>query len=507
MAAPHVAAPHVAVPHVAAPRIAAPGVTRAAPHVYAPHAHVYAPRAMAPRMASPRSNVPHIATSHGGLGLRSLGRASGHASAVTRAHALPHTQAPSRAALARTRPGFAQQLQHPGIAARSRLPVGGRALGTAGLERLSRQSAMHAPGGRRVGPMGVNGFGRNRHVALGVYGHFVRPPGHAFARFDRHNRDFARRRFHAGFVGWVGPVFWPYADYDIIDYSVWPYDYGDVFWSYGPDDIADAVFWPYGTEDLGAYTEVLPGGTSRHGRRHATRAARTPVSRTDLSEVCGAGDARGIADWPIRQIGEVVQPDEAQGAALDELTRATLEASKVIREACPRQPPATPAGRLGVMESRLEAMRHAVDIVRPALKKFYDLLSDEQKARFNALAAPRSDAERAALARDCADEAARVAQWPVDQIDRVVRPTTAQRQSLDDLRVAIAQSADQLKGSCPAELAATPPGRLDQVARRIDALRSAVTGIREKLEQFYGSLDDEQKARFNTIGTAGRSQS
>jgi hypothetical protein len=355
--------------------------------------------------------------------------------------------------------------------------------------------------------MGAAGFGHNRHVAPGVYGHFVRPPGHAFARFDRHNRDFARRRFHAGFVGWIGPVFWPYADYDIIDYSVWPYDYGDVFWSYGPDDIADAVFWPYGTEDLGAYTEVAPvapGGRSRHGRRYATRTARAAVaSGTDLAEVCGAGDARGIADWPTRQIAEVVQPDDVQRAAFDELTRAALEASKVLREACPSQPPATPAGRLGVMQSRLEAMRHAVDIVRPALSKFYDLLSDEQKARFNALAAPRNDADRAALARDCADDAARVGQWPIDQIDRVVRPTAAQRRSLDDLRGAISQSADQLKGSCPTELAATPPGRLDQEARRIDALRSAVANIRNKLEQFYGSLDDEQKARFNTIGTAG----
>ena len=38
------------------------------------------------------------------------------------------------------------------------------------------------------------------------------------------------------------------------------------------------------------------------------------------------------------------------------------------------------------MESRLEVMLAAVKIVRPALNGFYQSLSDEQKARFNAVA-------------------------------------------------------------------------------------------------------------------------
>jgi hypothetical protein len=37
------------------------------------------------------------------------------------------------------------------------------------------------------------------------------------------------------------------------------------------------------------------------------------------------------------------------------------------------------------MEQRLAATLTAVKSVEPALTKFYDLLSDEQKARFNAL--------------------------------------------------------------------------------------------------------------------------
>ena len=37
------------------------------------------------------------------------------------------------------------------------------------------------------------------------------------------------------------------------------------------------------------------------------------------------------------------------------------------------------------MQQRIEAMISAVQTVQPPLEKFYDLLSDEQKARLNAL--------------------------------------------------------------------------------------------------------------------------
>jgi hypothetical protein len=35
------------------------------------------------------------------------------------------------------------------------------------------------------------------------------------------------------------------------------------------------------------------------------------------------------------------------------------------------------------MERRLKAMQDAINIVQPALDRFYSSLSDEQKARFN----------------------------------------------------------------------------------------------------------------------------
>ena len=42
--------------------------------------------------------------------------------------------------------------------------------------------------------------------------------------------------------------------------------------------------------------------------------------------------------------------------------------------------------RIDAMEQRLDAMLRAINIVQPALEKFYGSLSDEQKERFNRLA-------------------------------------------------------------------------------------------------------------------------
>jgi hypothetical protein len=525
--APHVAAPtpHAAAP--AAPRAAAPAFHAMAPtHFSAPAAapHPMASRLAAPHMAAPMA-VPrggsfaarpigrpmvhelhrpgnHVTTfartpslGRAGIGHASLGHAAlGHASLGGAAH--------GRYREAHGRYGEARSLTHRldigQSTARSHHRTVERALAAGGADRLSRQGASrdHAADKVVVTRDGLHGRFLHHDGDRDHDGHH-----HDWGRFAQHDRDHARHRFHHGFIGWAGPVFWPYADYDIVDYTVWPYDYGEEFWSYGSDDIVDGIFLPSTADDAAA---APPDRRSRRSRR----AAPARAAAGSFAEACGAEGARGIADWPVRQIAQAVRPTDEQHAALDELQKASIEASRIIRAACPRQLPATPAGRLAVMTTRLEAMREAIDVVRPALAKFYGQLSDEQKARFNALAAPQGDADKTALARACAEQAAHVTEWPVDQVERVVRPTAGQRQSLDDLRAAVRQAADDLKASCPSELPATPPGRLDAVAKRIDALRAAVTMIRDKLEAFYSTLDDEQKARFNTIGnTAVRGES
>ena len=95
---------------------------------------------------------------------------------------------------------------------------------------------------------------------------------------------------------------------------------------------------------------------------------------------------------------------------------------------------------------------------------------------------------------------ANVMNWPSDQVDRVVRPDDAQRTKLDALQSAMTQSADMIKAACPSDVPATPPARLAAVGQRLNAMLQAVGTVRPALADFYGSLSDDQKARFNTMG-------
>jgi hypothetical protein len=62
------------------------------------------------------------------------------------------------------------------------------------------------------------------------------------------------------------------------------------------------------------------------------------------------------------------------------------------------------------------------------------------------------------------------------------------------------EAANQLQASCPAQMPQTPLDRFDAVEKRLEAMESAIKTVRPALASFYDSLNDEQKARFNTLG-------
>src|SRR5262249_18441020 len=132
-------------------------------------------------------------------------------------------------------------------------------------------------------------------------------------------------------------------------------------------------------------------------------------------------DAAQLTNWPIERISEVVEPTTAQRPALEELRAASAKAIDMLKAGCPKDLPSIPTGRLAAMESRLQVMLAAVQTVRPALRRCYQSLSDEQKARFNAIA---SADDRGAAAKDqrdltkLCDERAPVGHRPADRSHR-----------------------------------------------------------------------------------------
>jgi hypothetical protein len=310
------------------------------------------------------------------------------------------------------------------------------------------------------------------------------------------------RRYHH--LGWIGPLFWPYAYGDIFYYALWPYeyDYYDPFWAYGYGDVYEAIFPPYD------YSSYVSGGYGSYGRGYGSYrrgrggAARLATLTKSVAQSC-TDEAAEVTGWPIDQIQDVVQPNGQQKALLDDLGNAIVQASDAVKSHCPTRVSFTAPDRLADMQQRLAGLVQAIGIVQPPLAKFYDSLNDEQKARFNALGAPSGQngpqGQQAAQnpQSQCGENAVA---WPADRIDQVVHPNGEQRAKLDALSAAAAQAADTIKAACPSELPATPPDRLAAEGKRLQAMLDAVETIRPKLDGFYASLSNEQKARFNTIG-------
>jgi hypothetical protein len=325
---------------------------------------------------------------------------------------------------------------------------------------------------------------------------------------DRHGRDGWWRHRHGGY-GWVGPLFWPFAYYDMYDYAMWGYGDDPGFWDYGYDDIYAGLFAPYGYDDLAGYLPESAGvsASSPSGNERSRSESRTGAATPEqLTQMCG-DDSRDIAGLPIDQIQQAIQPNDAQRAALDDLANASVKAAQDIRAACPTKVALTAPDRLASMQQRIEAMISAVQTVQPPLQKFYDLLSDEQKARLNALGREQSgqtvnnsNDKNGSPASSCDTAQPGVTAWPASAIEARVHPTEAQRDSLAALQDASAKAADLLKSSCQSSEAITPPARLEVVGKRLDTMLQAVKMVRTALNDFYGKLNDEQKAQFEAIG-------
>jgi hypothetical protein len=209
-----------------------------------------------------------------------------------------------------------------------------------------------------------------------------------------------------------------------------------------------------------------------------------------------------VTDWRINEITQIVEPDEAQRAALEELKTSVAKAVDLLRAGCPTDLPSTPTGRIEAMRVRLSAMLEAVRIVRAPLAKFYGLLNDEQKARFNALSSGEDQNEperRRNLSVLCSERASGISSVPMRRLELAVRPDEVQRASLRALQDAIALAGELLKTGCPTYRPVTPVVRIDAMEQRLDTMLRAINIVQPALQKFYDSLTDEQKERLNRL--------
>jgi hypothetical protein len=285
-----------------------------------------------------------------------------------------------------------------------------------------------------------------------------------------------------GGYGWVGPLFWPFAYYDITDYAFWGDGMG--FWGYGYRDIYAAIFTPYDEDELARYVSPPQGRKFR--------------AFPSLARVCG-DHAGELVSLPIEQIRQSMRLNEEQRATLDDLRKASVEAAQIIYAACPTEAASTPSGRLAAMQQRLEAMKSALARMRTPFEEFHESLDDDQKAELAALNDQRAPfAPKVPAAQSCTPP--ETLPWPAAEIEAKLHLTDTQREQLAVLSRMNALARNTLNFACQPDDDLAPPDRLATADTRLDAMLDAIKWVRPALDDFFATLSDEQKIQFETIG-------
>jgi hypothetical protein len=107
--------------------------------------------------------------------------------------------------------------------------------------------------------------------------------------------------------------------------------------------------------------------------------------------------------------------------------------------------------------------------------------------------------------RLCTPRSVGLYEWQVRWIERVVRPTEAQRAALNDLQSASSKAIATMSMACKTEAPATTKAELQMMDSRLETMSQAVKTLRPVFDAFYDSLDSRQQQRLDVFGPRHRS--
>jgi hypothetical protein len=104
----------------------------------------------------------------------------------------------------------------------------------------------------------------------------------------------------------------------------------------------------------------------------------------------------------------------------------------------------------------------------------------------------------------CSPAAAGFAEWRIDRLEQVIKPTDAQRAKFDELKTASNKAADIMRSACPTEFPKSAVARMEVMEKHADAMLQAIKTVRPAMEAFYATLSDEQKTKLDSNTGRGR---
>jgi len=107
--------------------------------------------------------------------------------------------------------------------------------------------------------------------------------------------------------------------------------------------------------------------------------------------------------------------------------------------------------------------------------------------------------------RLCTPRSVGLYEWQVRWLERVVRPTEAQRAALNDLQSASSKAIATIATACKAEMPTTTKAELQMMDARLETMSQAMKILRPAFDAFYDSLDSKQQQRLDVFGPGHRS--
>ena len=349
----------------------------------------------------------------------------------------------------------------------------------------------------QLSPRGIiGGITRPFRAMLGRFGHFPRSHYHTAAT-DRASGDSPPRDPSAtSDLGQTGPPGWPNAFEDVVGFAFSPNDYTQELRSRGFDVIADTI-----TGHLAAPPQARTAITTG-------TAVRDDAGGTS-ADSCNTSVDRN--NWPAARIERLMQLQDAQHDALDKLQAAVNQAAKSIGGNCRDSGTPAPPDRLKMLIQTLWAVRDGGISMRSPLKHFLDTLTDAQKSTFAsqqpqeklvASAGNANDSRTSKQYQACAAPNVEASERMIKEIEQRVRPNKQQAAGLENFHKASSDMAKLLIASCAQAVPIEPLARLDAADDQLTAMNYAATTVQIAFDDFYGKLDNSQKARLES--SAGR---
>ena len=254
------------------------------------------------------------------------------------------------------------------------------------------------------------------------------------------------------------------------------------------------VFWP-------AFSSPWPFG---YDAIFGTAFAATDRSRADCPQSL---DANAMVERIRAEIG----PNAEQMQHLQRLGGAIGAAADYLGKACPSEIPQQPTARLALMDSQIQILTMAIDMIHQPLQEFEQSLTDEQHAKFNGtkfnggpVARRPAHARRGKTEVSACGAPAAAIDWSIGEIDNSVQPTAQQRSALSDVQQAFGKAAGDLQAHCPTSVPGSAVARLETIEARLDATWRAILSIQVALQEFENKLSDEQRNRLQAMTLAAR---